>query len=198
MTARPNPAGPLRATPVGAAVVLLLALLVAACAATTASPGASSPAGGSGAPGASVEGLAPSATPWPGDIVEAVVILGKADADIQAAGADLGAAAAYQDLQAMWGAADGLATLLQRLETQVPRIKDYPETKAAAAAYEKALPVMLAGATQLRDSIKAGDASGITAGSQQLAAGLQQYQEARRLIGPLVERALLMQRLLLK
>jgi len=198
VTARPNPAGPLRATPAGAAIVLLLALLVAACAATTASPGASSPAGESGAPGASVEGLAPSATPWPGDIVEAVVILGKADAQIQAAGADLGAAAAYEDLNAMWGAADGLATLLTRLETQVPRIKDYPETAAAAAAYEKALPTMLAGATQLRDSIKAGDAAGITAGSEQLAKGLEQYQDARRLIGPLVDQALLMQKLLLK
>jgi len=195
VTARANPAGPLRASPVGAAVVLLLTLLVAACAATTgtAAPGASAGAGASGDAGA-----APSATPWPGDIVEAVVILGKADAQIQAAGADLGAAAAYEDLDAMWGAADGLATLLQRLETQVPRIKGYPETAAAAAAYEKALPVMLAGATQLRDAIKAGDAAGITAGSQQLAQGLQDYQDARRLIGPLVDRALLMQRLLLK
>jgi hypothetical protein len=196
--ARPNPAGPLRASPVGAAVVLLLAILVAACAATsgTAAPGSSGSAGASAS--ADAGGAAPSATPWPGDIVEAVVILGKADAQIEAAGADLGAAAAYEDLDAMWGAADGLATLLQRLETQVPRIKGYPETAAAAAAYEQALPVMLAGATQLRDSIKARDAAGIAAGSQQLAQGLQQYQQARRLIGPLVDRALLMQKLLLK
>ncbi len=196
MTARANPAGPLRASPVGAALVLLLALLVGACAATsgTAAPGSSDGAAASG----DAVGAGPSATPWPGDIVEAVVILGKADAQIQAAGADLGAAAAYEDLDAMWGAADGLATLLTRLETQVPRIKDYPETAAAAAAYEKALPVMLAGATQLRDSIKNGDAAGITAGSQQLAQGLDLYQDARTLIGPLVDRALLMQKLLLK
>ncbi len=57
---------------------------------------------------------------------------------------------------------------------------------------------MLAGAKQLRDAIKAGDAAGITAGSQQLSAGTQDYQQARELIGPLVDRALLMQRLLLK
>jgi hypothetical protein len=198
VTARPNPAGPLRASPVGAAVVLLLTLLVASCATTsgTVAPGSSANAGSSAS--ADAGGAAPSATPWPGDIVEAVVILGKADAQIQAAGADLGAAAAYEDLDAMWGAADGLATLLQRLETQVPRIKGYPETAAAAAAYEKALPAMLAGATQLRDSIKARDAAGITAGSQQLAQGLQDYQQARVLIGPLVDRALLMQKLLLK
>jgi hypothetical protein len=196
VTARPSPAGPLRASPVGAAVVLLLALLVAACAATSGTPAPGS--SGGAAASSDAGGAAPSATPWPGDIVEAVVILGKADAQIEAAGADLGAAAAYEDLDAMWGAADGLATLLQRLETQVPRIKAYPETAAAAAAYEQAFPVMLAGATQLRDSIKAGDAAGIAAGSQQLAQGLEQYQHARELIGPLVDRALLMQRLLLK
>ena len=195
MTARPSPAGPLRASPVGGAVILLLALLVAACAGTTstaapASSGASAtPVGG---------GPAPSATPWPGDVVEAIVILGKADAQIQAAGADLGAAAAYKDLQAMWGAADGLATLLDRLQTQVPRIAAYPASAPAAAAYDKALPDMLAGAKQLRDAITAGDAAGIEAGSQRLATGLQAYQDARQLMGPLVDRALLMQRLLLK
>jgi hypothetical protein len=196
VTARFSPAGPSRVPPV-AAVLLVLAVLVGACGAATvtsspASPGAS--AGGTPIGG----GPAPSATPWPGDVVEAVVILGKADAQIQAAGADLGAAAAYEDLDAMWGAADGLATLLERLQTQPPRIKDYPETAAAAAAYEKAFPDMLAGARQLRDSIKSGDAAGIAAGSQQLSKGLEAYQDARRLIGPLVDRALLMQKLLLK
>lgn len=195
MTARSTPAGSLRASPAAAAVLLLLAVVVAACATSTASPATPSPVA-SASSGAGE--LAPSATPWPGDVVEAVVILGKADADIQAAGADLGAAAAYQDLQAMWGAADGLVTLLQRLETQVPRIKGYKETAPAAAAYEQAFPDMLAGATKLRDSIKAGDAAGITAGSQQLAKGLEAYQQARRLMGPLVDQALLMQRLLLK
>ena len=131
-------------------------------------------------------------------MVEAVVILGKADTDIQAAGADLGAAAAYEDLKAMWGAADGLATLIERLQTQVPRIAGYAETAPAAAAYDGAFPDMLAGARKLRDAITAGDAAGITAGSQQLAKGLEAYREARRLIGPLVDQALLMQRLLLK
>ena len=126
------------------------------------------------------------------------MILGKADAEIKAAGADLGAAAAYEDLDAMRGAADGLATLIERLQTQVPRIKDYPETAPAAAAYEQAFPDMLAGARQLRDAISAGDTAGITAGSQRLSKGLEAYEAARRLIGPLVDQALPMQRLLLK
>lgn len=195
MTARRSPAGPFRASPAGgilALVALAVALAVAACGATTVSPSASpSPSDRQG-------GLAPSATPWPGGVVEAVINLGKADAQIQAAGADLGAAAAYQDLEAMWGAADGLATLIGRLEGEVPRIAVYPETAPAAAAYDAALPDMLAGATKIRDSITAKDAAGITAGSQQLARGLDKYRDARRLIGPLVDQALLMQRLLLK
>ena len=126
------------------------------------------------------------------------MFLGKADVEIQAAGADLGAAAAYQDLEAMWGAADGLATLVKRLQTQVPRIADYPETAAAAKAYEAAFPDMLAGATLLRDSITAGDSPGVVEGSRQLAAGLEKYAEARRLIGPLFTEAILMQRILVK
>jgi hypothetical protein len=194
VTARPTPAGPFRASPAGAAlslIALVVALLVAACGATTVTPSVPpSPSDGGG--------LAPSATPWPGGVVEAVINLGKADAQIQAAGADLGAAASYEDLGAMWGAADGLATLIGRLEGEVPRIAGYPETAPAAAAYDAALPEMLAGAKKLRDSITAKDAAGIAAGSQQLAGGLEKYQAARRLIGPLVDQALLMQRLLLK
>jgi hypothetical protein len=204
VTLRSDPAGRLRASPdrVVPALLLVLALLVAACGATSsASPSAgpvasASPvaSGGSGAGSA----LEPGATPWPGTVVEAVMILALADAQIQAAGADLGAAAAYEDLEAMWGAADGLATLVEKLERQVPRIADYPESAAAAKAYEAAFPDMLEGATTLRDAITAQDAAGIVAGSQQLAAGLEAYAAARREIGPLAERAMLMQRILVK
>ncbi len=201
MTEGRRPAGPFRVRPAGIALlplVLLIALIVGACGSPAGSTTA--PESPQAVPSPSVDdgGPAPSATPWPGGVVEAVVILGKADAEIKAAGADLGAAAAYEDLDAMRGAADGLATLIERLQRQVPRIAEYPETAAAASAYAAAFPGMLAGATALRDAITAGDATGITEGSRQLAAGLQQYEEARRLIGPLVDRAILMQRLLTK
>jgi hypothetical protein len=199
-----EPAGPHRVSPAGVvpAVLLALALLVGACGATasTASPSASSspPAGASGGGGGLQGALEPGATPWPGPVVEAVMNLALADVEIQKAGADLGAAAAYEDLKAMWGAADGLATLVKRLQAEVPRIADYPESAAAAKAYEAALPDMLAGATTLRDAITASDAAGISAGSQQLATGLEAYRLARREIGPLAERAMLMQRILVK
>jgi hypothetical protein len=187
-----------RVRPAGVvALALAAATLVAACGAAegspvpSAAPPQATPSGSPVAPG-------PEPTAWPGTVVEAVMILGKADAEIQAAGADLGAAAAYQDLEAMWGAADGLVKLLERLQGQVPRIAVYPETAAAAAAYEAALPAMLAGATKVRDSITAGDGPGLAEGSQALADGLAKYAEARRLIGPLVDQAILMQRILVK
>lgn len=195
--------GPTRARPV-TALVLFAAILVAACGAATgsASPSpATSPSPDVSGPVASAPGdpgAFPSPTRWPGGVVEAIMILGKADAEIQAAGADLGAAAAYEDLEAMWGAADGLATLLARLIPQVDRIKDYPETASAARALAAAYPEMLAGATELRDAIKAGNAAGIATGSQRLATGLEAYRLARRELGPLVDQAILMQRLLVK
>ena len=182
------------------ALVLLVALLVAACGAATPS-GATSSAPStpveSSSPGAS-EATGPSPTAWPGGVVEAVVLLGKADAEIQKAGGDLGAAAAYEDLEAMWGAADGLAALLAKMQGQVDRIRDHPETAAAAAAYDAALPDMLAGATGIRAAIDAKDATALAAAVQQLGTGTAAYAEARREIGPLVEQAILMQRVLVK
>jgi hypothetical protein len=199
MTGQPREA---RLRPSPAALLVALVLLVAAaCGTGIASPSAStgSVSGSASAAGSAGTGEAePSPTRWPGGVVEAVMILAKADAQIQAAGGDLGAAAAYEDLKAMWGAADGLVTLVTRLQPQVPRIAEYPETAAAAAAYDAAFPDMLAGATKLRDSITAGDAQGMQDGSVQLAKGIAAYEGARRAIGPLADQALLMQRLLTK
>ena len=149
----------------------------------------------SGAPDATP---GPSPTPWPSGVVEAVLLLGKADLDIQQAGTDLSAAVAAEDLQKMWGAADGLATSLERLIPETQKLHGYPATDALGASYDASFPVMLAGARQLRDAITAGDAAGVTAGSQQLSAGLDKYRETRRLLGPALEQAILMQRLLVK
>lgn len=177
-------------------LALLVAVVVAGCGSLggTATPG---PSPSSAAP-ASGDVLGPTPTSWPGTVVEAVLNLAKADAQIQLAGTDLATAAAYEDLSAMQGAADGLATLLDKLTFEVTRIKDYPETKAAYDAYMVAFPDMLTGARELRDSITAKDAAGITAGSQRLSEGLQAYAAARREIGQLADQALLMQKLLSK
>jgi len=172
---------------------MALVVLAAACGATTGSPTSGASAGTS-----SGDVAGPSPTSWPGPIIEAVMNLATADAQIQSAGTDLANAATYEDLKAMWGAADGLATLLDKLTFEVSRIKDYPATQDAYNAYNVAVPEMLTGAKKLRDAITAGDAAGVTAGSQQLSVGLQAYASARRLIGPLADQALLMKKLLSK
>jgi hypothetical protein len=197
-------------------LVLLAAVVVGACGAATGSPAPSpspSPAASPGASPSASAGVSPASpdpaasdgtavgpepTSWPGGVVEAVIILGKADLEIKAAGGDLGAAAANEDLQAMAGAADGLATLLERLQRQVDRIRDYPVTATAAAAYDAAFPDMLAGSRAIAAAIEAGDGAALTAGVQQLAKGTAAYEEARRQIGPLIQPALLMQRILVK
>jgi hypothetical protein len=199
--ARVRPSAPRPDRPV-AALLLLVVVLVGACGAATVAPsGAPTPSGTSASSGGSSQdgsGRQPSPTWWPAGVVESIIGLGKADQQILNAGADLGAAAAYEDLPAMRGAADGLADLLKRLETLVDRIRDYPETAPLAASYDQSLPVMIAGATKMRDSIDAGDAAGLEAGSQQLAKGLELYAETRRILGPLVDQAILMQRLLVQ
>ena len=199
MNPAPRHDGRVREAPAGA-VILLAALLVAACGAASGSPSAVSSAspGAGGQPSAPADREQPSPTRWPGGVVEAVVLLGKADLDIQAAGADLGAAASNKDLKAMWGAADGLTKVLVKLPSQVDRIRDYPTTIQLAAAFDAALPDMQAGSAKLRDSITAGDAAGITAGSQQLGKGLAAYDAVRPLLVDAVEQAALMQRILVK
>jgi hypothetical protein len=196
--------------PAGLLATLVIALLVVACggtassnapsasAAATTAPSASGDT--SGSPGASPSGEAegPSPTPWPGGIVEAVGLLGRADLEVQKAGGDLGAAAANEDLKAMWGAADGFVPLLEKMQGQVDRIRDYPETATAAAAYDTALADMLAGAKGIRDAIDAKDATALQGAVQQLGTGTAEYGEARKLIAPLVDRAILMEKVLVK
>ena len=200
----------------------LLTLSVAACASSAtgpsggpasppptlgpAGPGASSgpssstgtpPVGGSGPAGnpASPDASQPR---WPGTTVLAVIALGAADGEIQKAGDDLQAAAASRDLKAMWGAADGLARMIDALMPNLDRLDVYEGTKPVEALYRKAFPEISAGAKQLRDAITASDANGIVAGSQAIAQGLADYGPIREQIAALVEQAILQQRLLLE
>lgn len=199
-TVAPSPAARiLRAILVGAT-----ALAVAACGAAPrgSGPVAGSPIGSSGpvASGAAAGSPAPgdSRPRWPGTTVLAVIALGGADGEIQKAGIDLQAAADKQDLRAMWGAADGLAKLIDGLMPNIERLEVYEGTRPVAAMYRAAFPEIAAGAKRLRDSITAGDSAGVVEGSQQIARGLAAYGPIRREIAALVEQAILQQRLLVK
>lgn len=186
---------------------LLLAGLVVGCGTSVApsGPGASATIGlpgssGGGLPGASpgVGGPGPSQPRWPGTTVLAVIALGAADGEIQKAGADLQKAADTEDLKAMWGAADGLAKMIDALMPNLDRLDAYAGTQPVGALYRVAFPEMAAGAKQLRDAITAGDAAGIAAGYQQIAKAAQSYAPIRQQIGGLVEQAIVQQRLLLQ
>ncbi len=211
-----------RPTALAAAAAISLAAVVIACGSGqavfqgSAVPGEASPVAASGgvvaSGGASAAGsfsfpplpsgvvlpsIDPDATPhWPGATVLAVIHLTEADAQIQAAGADLNNATNNEDLKAMWGAADGLAQLIDKLMPEVDRLGLFPETQAAGQIYQKAFPELESGAKQLRDGITAGDSNAIVAGSQLIAQGLSDYAPVRDSLTDLFQQALLQQRLL--
>ena len=56
----------------------------------------------------------------------------------------------------MWGAADGAVKLIEGLMPNIEALEGYPHTAELGAAYRASFPVMLEGATQIRDSITAG------------------------------------------
>jgi hypothetical protein len=189
---RPSPRSGAARTgaPPKAALILLVALVMSVAAAACGNTGAvtptATPSGGVPAtPG-------PKATPWPALVIESVVALGVADAEIWKGGADIARAADAKDVEAMWGAADGLAKLLEELMPSLDALEAYPHTAELGAAYRAAFPVMLEGAEQIRDSITAGDSAGVVAGSQRLAEGVRLYGEVRAILQPYINDALKM------
>ena len=168
-----------------------LAVVVSACGASgTASPSASpGPSGTSGN-----ETPLPQPSKWPGPVVLAVIKLAGADGEIAKAGQDFTAAANASDVRALWGAADGLIPVLTDLVPSVDPLEGWDRTRELAGYLRTAYPLMIDGATELRDSITAGDAKGVESGSRKLAAGLNAYAPARSILGSLVQEALLQQR----
>lgn len=178
--------------------VLLVGLLLAFFAVACGSAGPSASVGQPAPSGSAAAGANPTPPRWPGTTVLAVIALGAADGEIRKAGDDLQAAAAKQDLKAMWGAADGLARMIDGLMPNLERLEVYAGTSSIAAQYRASFPDLAAGAKLLRDSITKGDSAGVVAGSQQIARGLAAYAPIRREIAGLVEQAIVQQRLYLK
>ena len=111
-----------------------------------------------------------------------------ADAELWKAGADIARAADAKDVEALWGAADGTAKLIEGLLPNIDSLEAYPHTAELGAAYRASLPVMLEGATQIRDSITSGDAAGVVAGSKRLAEGVRLVRRRARHPAGLCER----------
>ena len=192
MTARPlGGSGRPRRWSVWLMFIWTMAVVVSACGASaTASPSTSPDPGqtnGSGTPG-------PNPSHWPGTVVLAVIKIGEIDGEIAKAGNDLAAAADTQDVAAMRGAADGLIPVIKDVLSSVDPLQQWDRTKVLADYLQTAYPLMLDGATELRDALTAGDAAGVEAGSQKLAAGLKAYAPARAILVDLVPEALLQKR----
>lgn len=172
------------------AVRVLLAAILSAATAAACGGNASGPIA---SPSPTVQTTpGPKATPWPAPVLEGTLAMAAADAELWRAGADIARAANAADVEAMWGAADGLAKLLEELMPNIDALEAYPHTAELGAAYRAAFPVMLEGAVQIRDSITAGDSAGVVAGSKRLAEGVRLYGDVRAILQPYVNDALKM------
>jgi len=179
--------------------MLGLAMLVVALVVAVAACGGSANPSPSALGGAAIEATpGPRATPWPSSVIDAVLALGAADTELWKAGADIARAADSKDVKAMWGAADGTVKLIEGLMPNVEALETYPHTQPLGAAYRASFPVMLEGATQLRDSITAGDAQGVVTGSQRLAEGVSLYANVRSMLDGYVKEAMSMKKTLVK
>lgn len=165
-----------------------VAALIVACGSSATPPPSTSPS--PGPDGSTV----PRPSRWPGTAVLAIIKLGGIDGEIAKAGADLAKAADESDVAAMWGAADGLIPVIQDTSLSVEHLAAWDETAELAGYLQEAYPLMLEGATQLRDAITAGDSAGVQEGSRKLAQGLTEYAPARPILADLVPEALLQQR----
>lgn len=171
----------------GALLVVIAGLLVACSAGATPTPNQSGDPDGT---------PRPKPTFWPGTVVLAVIKLGGADGEIAKAGQDFITAADTGDVELLWGAADGLIPVVEDLVPSVDPLEGYELTAELGTHLRTAYPLMLEGATLLRDSIVAGDGAGVEEGSRKLAEGIAAYAPARAILAELVPQALLMQRTL--
>ena len=175
-----------------AAVLLLAAVLAAIVACGGASPGPT----GSGAPTAGNVG--PRPTHWPSEVVESTVALGLADSEFVKVGADLTAAVDSGNMENLLTSARDVEAFLTGNRKNIPRLQGYGETKAVGDRLAAAYDQMIAGITQVRESLEGGDAGGVTTGFQTFVAGNTAYSGVRSDLGVLVEQAIFMKKLLLQ
>jgi hypothetical protein len=177
---------------------LLLGAVIAACTGTAPSttPGGSfNPLATFGLLGS---GETPAATRWPATVVEAVVALGAADQDFGKAGNDLNDAVQAGDLGALLRASNDTKAFLEGNQKNIPALQSYPPLKPLGDALAPAYAQMLAGVTQIHDSLVSGNSAGVTSGFQQFVAGSTAYGEARAQLADAAEQALFMKKGLLR
>jgi hypothetical protein len=175
-------------------------LVLAACGAATSSPTPSGSPGVGASVGADQAGAtpAPTSSPWPGNVPNAIIGLGEVDTQIQAASKAMDAAIQAEDVAALGAAANGLVILLDKSADLVATAQGYAGTKAFADAYAAAFAQIRAGASDIVAGSKAGDGPAVNAGVAAMSAGITAYAQARSGLSDLLVEALAQKRKYLK
>jgi hypothetical protein len=175
---------------VPAILVVVVVGLAAACSpqeSASASPG----------PVAS-ETAGPKPTSWPTGTIEAAIALGAANGEFTKMTDDLAAAVDSQDPARIETAMNDALTFLAGNQQNIPKLEEYDGTKALgdrlAPVYEK----MIAGATQVRDGLRNGDAAAVEAGFTAFFEGTTEYAALSSDVATAAEQALFMKRQLLR
>jgi hypothetical protein len=139
-------------------------------------------------------GESPQATRWPSTVVEAVVALGAADGDLAKAGNDLNDAVQAGDLTLLLKTTDNVKTFLVGNQKNIPALQGYPLLKPVGDQLATAYTQMIAGVSQIHDSLVSGNAPGVTAGFQQFVQGSQTYGNVRAALSDAAQQAVFMKK----
>jgi hypothetical protein len=178
--------------PLFAVALLAVALVAAACGSTTA------PQSSIAVPSQTFDTNNPNTKIWPTDVINATIALAALDNEIKKASTDLNKAADTSDTALLLGAAEGIVALVTPLQPDAAKMAGFEETKAAGEAYVKALGAIRTSGEALVKSLRAGDGPGVTTNAQALAQAMALYGEARPLIVDLANKAIEMQKHLLR
>jgi hypothetical protein len=182
-----------RRRPVGGLLILVASVLaiVGGCSATSASPTSTSPPSATEPSGS---GAGPLATPWPGHVVEALAQLAIVDPQFQQVGTDLNDAVTAGDLKALLVVTKNVHTFLTANQKYIPALQGYPETKSLGDGLAASYAQMIAGITQIEQSLTSGSGAGVTAGFATFTAGYTAYGAFRTNLGTMGTQALEMKR----
>lgn len=136
----------------------------------------------------------PGATSWPGDVVDAVVALGSADTQFDQVTTDLSTAVNANDMQQLLGVSENVVKFVTGNQTYIPHLQGYSATKDLGDKLAVAYAQMLAGITQVHNSLVAGDGAGVTAGFDTYASGTTAYGLVRANLGDAFNQAIFMKR----
>lgn len=197
-SATPTPATPTPASTSAPSTIVLAPTGVSAISSPAIGSAAmSSPATG---PGASGPGrtLLPGEAAWPPEIIDAGIAVGAMDQGVQQAGTDLQNAAQAQDLQALLGAADGLADLVRQAQPSADRLAGFDKTAAFGTALVPVLAQLRSAATDVGTALRAGDAAAAQTATTALSTALRAYGALRVQLVDVADTALQMRRGLLQ